>query len=354
MKPNQYIQVGRLTNSCLIGANAYRICSGEEEFDSAFLEEITDTVRQRKGHCYMRADTLLDKSELWMVPFAMGQRKLQNLQEVLEYVQQQMLGKAHFYFPFDLIEENAHTAYLIHPIDRTKTVPIRKFMPDAFAERWNMSVSLFRRVLELQQSGLTSNGISREQMRVCPETGEVNLWLNQTISFADGSDNTNAIARHIGFLSLPTEMEKICEAQGISICGTQRDVFSAAVTAFYLIMYTHPFVGSAFYPLLRDDYMTQYHYCPVYIMSGDPRNNLGNQIFGTAVQAQWNRTVPQLKQLFDDLFMAVSDPAKYWKPDADYWKPEKWLEALQLDAQENDNEASHSEYHFANEQYHLV
>lgn len=289
-----------------------------------------------------------------MVPFAAGERKLLRLQETMEYLQQQALGKKHFFFPFDLVEENSQTAYLIHPIERQRYVPIRKFMPNALAERWKLSESLFRRVQELKQLGLTSNGISREQMRVCLQTCEVQLWMNQTVSFVEGSEDPDNVLYHVGFLSIPAETEKRCRELGISINGTQRDVFSAAVAAFYMILYTHPFIGSGYYGLLRDDYLTNYQFFPIYVMTGDSQNNLGNQMFGREVEAQWKRTVPQLKALFDQLFMAVTNPEKYWKSDAPCWEPENWLEALRQDAAENDNESSHSDFHFINEQYHQV
>lgn len=354
MKPNRYIQVGRLTNSCLVGTNAYRICSDEAEFASANIEEVTDVIRQREGHNYMRVTATLDKTELWMVPFGIGKQKLLRLQDTMEHIYSQALGMDGFFFPFDLIEEKSQVAYLMRPIDRQTFIPIRKFMPDAYAERWQMSESLFQRVLELKKLGLTSNGFSREQLRVKKDTNQVYLWLNQTVSLVEGSEDPENILRHIGFLSIPEATEKACEKLGISISGTQRDIFSAAAAAFYLILYTHPFIGSGFYGLLREDYLVNYQHFPMYVMMGDSENNLGNQSFGRVVEAQWNRTVPQLKALFDQLFMAVTDPEKYWKADAPCWDPEKWLAALRLDAEANDNEASHSDFHFINEQYHQV
>lgn len=354
MRLNQYLQAGSFVNSCLIGANAYQVLSVEAEFRGSLVEEITDRIRQIPGHCYMRLTTSLDKSELWMIPFSMDQQKFSRFQNTMEFVQRYTLGKEHFFFPFDLVSENSQAAYVIRPINRQRYVPIRKSMPDSYAERWKLSESLFRRVLELKQMGLTSNGISREQLRVCTATNEVKLWLNETLSFVDGSEIPENVLHHKGFLSLPKYTEDCCKKAGIYINGTQRDVFSAAVAAFYLIMYTHPFVGSGFDGLLRDDYLTNYRYYPMYVMMGDSRNDLGNQMFGRVVTTQWKRTVPALKELFDQMFMSVTNPDKYWDSDAPYWDPECWLIALKQDALENDNEASHSDFHFVNEQYHQV
>ena len=341
-------------NSCLIGANVYCINSAEEEFHSAVVEEITDAIRQEKGRSYMRANTLLDESELWMVPFHIGKDKLRKLQQTMEYIFQQTLGLRGFHFPLDIVLEDGQTAYLMHPIDRQKTTPIRTFMPDAFAPRWKIAASLFQRVLKLKQLGLTSNGISREQLRVQKETGEVQLWLNETVAFVQGSEYPENTLRHKGFMALPIATEKACSKLGIGINGTQRDIFSAAVAAFYLILYTHPFIGSGFHGLLREDYLTNYQHFPMYVMLDDPQNNLGNQMFGRVVEGQWKRTVPQLRELFDGLFKAVTNPAEHWKQNAPYWEPQNWLNALALDAQANDNEASWSDFHFRNEQYHQV
>ncbi|MBR6825704.1 MAG: hypothetical protein IKM59_04065 [Oscillospiraceae bacterium] len=354
MKPNQYIQAGGLISSCLVGANAYGIHSTEQEFSASHLEEITDQIRQRPGHCYMRVMPCTEERELWMVPFAMGEEKFFQFRSVIEHVQREALGKEHFYFPFDLVQENGQTAYLIHPIARRRFEPIRKFLPDAYAERWKLAVSLFHRVMELKNMGLTSNGISREQMRVCTKTHEVKLWLNETLNFVEGSMKMEAILRHEGFFSLPTATEEHCTKLKIPINGTKRDVFSAAVTAFYLIMYTHPFVGSGFDGILREDYLNHYHHFPLYVMMGDSQNDLGNQMFGRVVQAQWKRTVPQLKDLFDRIFKSVTDPQSYWKGNDSCWDPKVWIEALEQDALENDNEDSHSEFRFVNEQYHLA
>ncbi len=354
MEPNQYIQVGTLINSCLLGANVYHVRSTAEDFSADLLEEISDPIRQLSGHSYMRACAGTKGDELWMVPFAITPWKLTRLQQAMEQIHRDCLGKEHFYFPFDVVEEDGMTAYLIHPIEQSRFRPIRTYMPDALAERWSIARSLFERVKELKRLGLTSNGISREQMRVCPRTNQVKLWLNETVSFIDGSQSPENILRHMGFFSIPEATENQCAQQGLYINGHQRDLFSAAVAAFYLILYTHPFVGSGFNGLLRDDYLTHYQCYPAYILSPGSGNDLGNQLFGRVVEAQWNRTVKPLRELFDSMFLAIQDPKTHWKNASACWDVDAWLAALDQDAQANDNEASHSDYHFVNERYHQV
>lgn len=351
MSANEYIHVGALTNSCLISANAYRVLSSELEFQQAWLEEITDNIRQRPGHRYMRACTERDKTELWMVPFVSNEQQLLNLQEAMEYVQCNVLGKPHFHFPFDVIEEDDYTAVVMRPLNRNATAPIRKYLPDAYAPRWTLSKSIFHRIQQLHTMGLTSNGISREQLRVTESTWEVDIWLNHTLRLTDAPDTG---MRHEGFGSLPVKTETTCRQCGKTITGVQRDIFSAAIWTFYLIMYNHPFLGSTFSPLSRDEYLPKYLHAPVYIMDPQGTNKLSNQLFDREVEKQWEATVPELKKLFDGIFMAATYPETHWNPTDPWWNDQAWLEAIEADAKVNDNPNSQSAYKFNNYLYHLA
>ena len=379
MSSNQYIPVGVLVNSCLIGANAYRVTSPEEEFQDTPLEEITDVIRQRPGHHYMRVCTSLDKTELWMVPFASTPERLLTLQDAMELVQGKYLGVPGFHFPFDLVEEETDdqsvpsyqdpeaeeqvvanntqhdcaisTAYILKPIDKSHTKPLRTFLPSAAAPRWELAKNIFKRIQLLHRMGLSSNGVSREQLRVDPNTWEVELWLNHTLRTlsAQGQD-----MYHQGFGMIPVKTARMCKGLKHPINCVQRDIFSCAVLAFYLIHYTHPFVGSKFAPLSRDDYLSMYSYAPAYIMDPQSDNHLGNQQFHREVQQQWEKTVPELKELFDGMFMSITYPDTKWRDRAPWWDTQKWLEALEADAKANDNDSSRSTYKFSNYLYRLA
>lgn len=379
MSANKYIPVGVLVNSCLIGANAYRVTSDEAEFSESPLEEITDVIRQRPGHHYMRVCTALDKTELWMVPFGSTPERLLTLQDAMELVQGKYLGTPGFHFPFDLVEEETDdlsvpsyvdpeaeeqviannathdyaisTAYVLKPFDRAATKPLRDYLPNAAAPRWEIAKNLFARVMQLHKMGLSSNGISREQVRVNPQTWEVELWLNHTLRTlsAQGPD-----MYHQGFGTIPVKTARMCKGLKHPINCVQRDIFSCAVLAFYLLHYTHPFVGSKFAPLSRDDYLSLFSYAPAYIMDPEGDNHLGNQQFDREVEHQWEKTVPELKELFNGLFMAVSHPDTKWRAQAPWWNIQKWLDALEADAKQNDNETSRSTYKFSNYLYRLA
>lgn len=354
MSTNTYPSIQYRINSCLVGANSYRALSSEEEFSKARLEELSDEIRQADGRCYLRCETPTQHRELWLVPFHMPQRKLRRLQEAVEQVMERHLGIANFHFPFDIAASDDCLGYITVPTDRDSSIPIRRFLPYSDAPRWQLAMSLFQRVKELHAMGLTSNGLSREQLRVDRETGEMQVWLNETVSLVEGSEKAENVSRHEGFCTVPVLTEQKCAERSLKLTGPMRDVYSAAVISFYLLMYTHPFVGSAYYRLLRDDYLMQYLYWPQYIMTPGSENNAGNQTLSLVVNHQWSKTTPRLRALFDGMFMDAEQPQEHWDPRADYWNPDCWLEALAADAEVNDNETSRTDFNFNDERYHQV
>lgn len=354
MSTNQYAAIDYRINSCLVSGNSYRVHSSADAFGGSALEEISDAERQSVGRCYMEASLNQSRDKLWMVPFHMNETRLYKLLDTIEYCMPRYYGNPGFVFPLDVVSQDAVRAYVLQPIKRQMTQPIRTFMPNVQGPRWQIALNLFRRVAQMRQMGITSNGISREQMRVVPDSNDVTIWFNETLSMLEGSENPEQVSRHMGFLAVPLTTEQNCRKLDLTLSGDMRDLFSAAVAAFYLLMHSHPFVGSAFYGLLHDDYLNYYHNWPRYILEPGTDNHVGNQMIGRAIMDQWDRTTPGLKALFDGIFLAVTHPDSMWDSNADYWDPDAWIEALELDAKENDNEKSRGEYHFENEMYHLV
>lgn len=354
MSTNQYVAVDYRINSCLVAGNSYRVISPEEEFEANILEEMTDSVRQSVGRCYMKAQLNRSGDELWMVPFHMNDEKLERFLDAVEYSMDRAVDRRAFVVPLDVVSDGESRAYVMRPLNRQASVPMRTFMPNVKSPRWAIALSLLRRVQQLHESGLTSNGLSREQMRVQLETGEVTIWLNETLSQLSDSGKPGYASRHFGFLSIPMATENVCEKEGITITGPMRDIYSAAVSAFYLIMHSHPFVGSEFYRLVHSDYLSSYQNWPRYILEPGTENNLGNQMLSRAIGDQWERTTGKLKELFNGIFLAVTHPDTYWDSKAEYWDVQTWIRALEEDAQHNDNDNSRGDYHFENEMYHLV
>ncbi len=354
MSTNQYAAIDYRINSCLVGSNSYQVLSTWDAFAISTVEELTDAERQTIGHCFMSARLNRSKDILWMVPFSMDDDKLYRLLDAVEHGMSRYLGSTEFIFPLDVVSEDTVRAYVMRPIDRQASLPIRMFMPNVQAQRWEIAKSLFQRVAQMRQMGITSNGISREQMRVVPEKNTVTIWLNETLSMLKDEEDPEKVTRHMGFLSIPTATEQACQKAGIAISGEKRDIFSAAVVAFYMIMHSHPFVGSEFYRLIRNDYLRTYQSWPRYILEPGTVNNPGNQMLSRAITGQWERTTAKLKDMFNSIFLGVTHPKDMWDSDADCWDPQIWIKALEIDAEKNDNDGSRGEYHFENEMYHLV
>lgn len=340
--------------SCLTATNVYQILSSREEFHLSPLEELTDPIRQADGRCYLRVQGPGRKHERWAVPMSLSVQRKMRLLDTVEYISESCMGLNYLRFPFDVVSDDTMSAYVIHPFDRSETVPLRTLLPDAMANRWKIAISLFTRIKELNAMGLTSNGFSREQVRVFPDTSEAVIWLNETVSLLEGSHLQSQVSRHEGFLSIPVQTEKKCGELGYPINGRIRDIYSAAIVAFYLIMYTHPFIGSSYYSLLRDDYLARYLYNPEYIMDPTTENTPGNQVLSAVVTQQWTKTVPELRKMFDSIFMAVSNPEQGWDIHAPCWDADRWIHALEMDAEVNDNPSSRTDFNFADERYHQV
>lgn len=87
--------------------------------------------------------------------------------------------------------------------------------------------------------------------------------------------------------------------------GRVRDIFSAAVIAFYLLFYTHPFIGEEYSHLMREQYLEYFQSRPVFLFDAGGHNGTGHHQFGAEITAQWWRAQPELRQLFSDFFAAL-------------------------------------------------
>jgi hypothetical protein len=353
MSKNRYLTVDYRINSCMAGGRSYQVTSGESDFDQALLEEIHNTIRQTPGKAYMEVQGHPMEKKLWMVPFRMGENQLDGLLDAMDMVMLQHLGTSGFCFPVDVVSGENGLAYLMRPMERDDTKPLRVFTPTTDPIRWKIAISLFQRVEQLKTMGLTSNGISREQIRCNGQTGEVTIWMNETMTLLEDSAR-DEVRGHMGFLSFPERTQSRCQELGIAVDGGMRDIFSAAVAAFYLLMYAHPFIGCEFFSRIRQEYLAFYQNQPLFVMEPGTTNHPGNQILSVLSKNQWEKTVPELKELFETLFLAVTNPGKYWVNLDGCWDAARWIAALEADEQKNNNADSVPAHDFSNEWYHLV
>lgn len=350
-------------NSGLIGANSYCVLSDGEEYAASFLEEDVDAIfRSGSEKHFVRLIGKKDKNEVWFVPFGGSSRNVERFAEIVDKVQSELLGMKGFIFPFDLISTRDYSVYkfgdlisgyVVFPYDRSKYYPIRKALMVSDAPRWALSLSLFRRLRELHSLGLALNGFSREQVRVEKGTNEVVLCLNEYTTMLD---QFNAKHRLNSFLAIPDATEAKVREAGKRLSGNTRDIFSAAVLSFYLLHYSHPFIGNAFGSVIRQQYLTFYQNKPTYLFDPEGNNTPNNLQYGVEIRRQWQRTVPELKKLYSELFLAVSHPERFsWDEGAAEWMSiDRWIACLEKDAAANDNELSLSHYPFESERLHQV
>lgn len=324
----------RLVNSCMVGSQWYRIADNGKDQEDHLIEEIFNKVRQTSLVPYeiLRAR---DGERLWMTRFQSSEPQLNQLLDTLEYIQSQCLGGKNIFFPVDIVADNDTFGCVYLPIDKKHSKPIRCFTPCEEGPRWQIVLHLFQTVQQLHDMGLTSNGLSRSQLRCDPVTGEIALWLNHTVS-ATGTQKSEILQDHSDcFLNVPDFTADVCSQKGFAVQGEQRDVFSAAVLTFYILLHTHPFIGSDYFSRLRGEYELHYQMEPKYIFEPNTSNCPGNMALDTMTLMQWNQTEPRLKKLFDQIFMAVTAPEQHWSTDLECWDLSEWMEALILDHERN-------------------
>lgn len=343
---------GRWLNSYMIGANSYQVLSLPEDWEHNLFEENIEAFR-RSGteHHYGIVRCRSGRSDLWLVPIRLENSKLLALSLLLSEVLSGKPLREGFWRPFDLIWDGDVQGLVMNPIPRERFMPIRSFLPDPQAPRWQMAEELFLRVEQLHEAGLTLNGFSREQVWVDAESHRIVLLLGETLSLLDRREP----AYRGGFSAVPEKLEYAFGKSAATLDGVTRDIFSAAVMAFYLLFYTHPFIGEAYGQLLRDQYSVAYQNDPAYLFDPAGKNGPGHMELGRQVTAQWERTRPSLRDMFDRFFLDVCHPERIGSEETEIWRhPAIWRDLIREDAKQNDNEQSRSSYDFQLEKMHQV
>lgn len=354
---------GERFNSCLIGANSYQMLSDKNIYETAFLEENVDK-NHRNGaeqrYAVIRSGGEPEHIREWLILFDLNAEDMERLAQNIEIIQAKYLCRQGFIWPFDLIWSKFDAAgggslkgYVVFPYDRARFYPIRQYLMDSSVPRWKLSLSLFKRIKELHGYDITLNGFSREQVRVERSTNEIWLCLNEYITKLPEKTSNHRLN---SFLGIPDAIEERAKASGKIFMGKIRDIYSAAVLSFYLLFYVHPFVGRAYIEMLPEQHITLYNRKPVYIFDPSPvytfgspeGNTLANLQFDHEIRQQWERAIPELKALFNGIFIGISHPEELDKnyEQYDWFNIDKWIECLEKDAAVNDNENSRSVFLF--------
>ena len=333
-----YPEAGRWVNSYLVGANAYKIMSTPEEAQQLLLDDSGDFLQTGTEHHYIQVRCRNENKPLWLVPFRVKQEELLRVSDVLEQIQMGRILREGFFWPFDLVRSDEMQGYVLHPFSMDAYPSVRRFLPSSDTPRWTIAVHLFRRIGQLHREGLTLNGFGRDQVRVEYGTNQVYLVPGETISRV----SQIGAAFRGDFLSVPQVVEQQLEKNGIVLDGRVRDIFSAAVIAFYLLFYTHPFIGEEYSHLMREQYLEYFQSRPVFLFDAGGHNGTGHHQFGAEITAQWWRAQPELRQLFSDFFAALC--AGQIDENAPWNDTENWVRCLLEDAAVNDNDKSRTSY----------
>lgn len=287
-----YPEAGRWVNSYLVGANAYKIMSTPEEAQQLLLDDSGDFLQTRTEHHYIQVRCRNENKPLWLVPFRVKREELLRVSDVLEQIQMGRILRESFFWPFDLVRSDEMQGYVLHPFSMDAYPSVRRFLPSSDTPRWTIAVHLFRRIGQLHREGLTLNGFGRDQVRVEYGTNQVYLVPGETISRV----SQIGAAFRGDFLSVPQVVEQQLEKNGIVLDGRVRDIFSAAVIAFYLLFYTHPFIGEEYSHLMREQYLEYFQSRPVFLFDAGGYNGTGHHQFGAEITAQWWRAQPELSR----------------------------------------------------------
>lgn len=287
-----YPEAGRWVNSYLVGANAYKIMSTPEEAQQLLLDDSGDFLQTGTEQHYIQVRCRNENKPLWLVPFRVKREELLRVSDVLEQIQMGRILREGFFWPFDLVRSDEMQGYVLHPFSMDAYPSVRRFLPSSDTPRWTIAVHLFRRIGQLHREGLTLNGFGRDQVRVEYGTNQVYLVPGETISRV----SQIGAAFRGDFLSVPQVVEQQLEKNGIVLDGRVRDIFSAAVIAFYLLFYTHPFIGEEYSHLMREQYLEYFQSRPVFLFDAGGHNGTGHHQFGAEITAQWWRAQPELSR----------------------------------------------------------
>ena len=315
----------------------YLASAAPEERRQMLLDDSGDLLQTGTEHHYIQVRCRNENKPLWLVPFRVKREELLRVSDVLEQIQMGRILREGFFWPFDLVRSDEMQGYVLHPFSMDAYPSVRRFLPSSDTPRWTIAVHLFRRIGQLHREGLTLNGFGRDQVRVEYGTNQVYLVPGETISRV----SQIGAAFRGDFLSVSQVVEQQLEKNGIVLDGRVRDIFSAAVIAFYLLFYTHPFIGEEYSHLMREQYLEYFQSRPVFLFDAGGHNGTGHHQFGAEITAQWWRAQPAL-------CAGQIDENAPWND------TENWIRCLLEDAAVNDNDKSRTSYELELEKFHLV
>lgn len=328
-------------SSDILGVNSYELIGGYDNGTSDMartrdMDPYNDLIEFRpvRGR--------RDVHELSIVYAAAGfGRKWKELLRVVEESQAEFLYNTRYMWPIDCVSGKGRYGYIVRKYSDTQYAGISNYFVKPLEERWKLSENLLAAVDKIHKSGFALNGITREQVRVDKSSGEVLIYPGFYLS---RTDTCRLDESRGGFFLMPVKIRKECSEDGV-FTARQHDVFSVVSMVFYLLFYTHPFIGGKFWPYPHDQYYSQYSNHPEFIFANGSSNCLQNLEFDNIIADQWERTHSALRGLFKDLYEEVCSSGRI-QSHLDVWNLSHWLEAVKNDAAINDNSRSRPDFPF--------
>ena len=325
-------------SSDILGSNYYKLIDG-------YAIETSEIARTRDLDPYNDVIEFKpvrgqgDARELSIVyaPFGIDSRWAE-LINLVEESQNEFLYDSGYMWPVDCVSAESRFGYIVRKYSDEQYDGIAEYFVKPLAERWKLSEKLLMCVAKIHESGFALNGITREQIRVDKKSGDILLFPGFYLS---RTETCRFDASRSGFFLIP----EIIRRENIGAFSAQKhDLYSVASIVFYLLFYTHPFIGGKFWPYPHDQYYSQYTNHPEFIFADGSGNCLQNLEFDNIITDQWEKTDKTLRALFKDLYEEVCSAGKRQAPYV--WNLSYWLEAVKADAAVNDNSGSRPDFPF--------
>ena len=328
-------------SSDILGANSYMLIGGYANGTSNMaktrdMDPYNDVIE------FMPVKGSRDFHELSIVYAPTGLfGRWEELLRIVEESQAEFLYDSGYMWPIDCVSGKGRYGYIVKRYSDTQYVGISEFFVKPMAERWKLSEALLSAVEKIHEGGFALNGITREQVKVDRSSGDILFYPGFYLS---RTDTRRFDESRGGFFLLPEKIRKINTEGGV-FTARQHDIFSVVSMVFYLLFYTHPFIGGKFWPYPHDQYYLQYSSFPEFIFAEGSSNCMQNLEFDNVISDQWERTHSALRGLFKDLYEEVCS-AGTKRSHIDVWDLSHWLEAVREDASINDNSRSRPDFPF--------
>ena len=335
--------------SLMSGLNIYQVKENKANLlKSDALDEFDYSDLGEKNYEFQLVNREKDKNSFSLLLQKISNRAAIRIRtQIEEKIYKYFLGNKNFVFPIDLVEVGDNNAIIFPTIDYNNYDSINSYLHQKSPD-WDIIKSLFQRIDFMQYFGFGIGGFSREQVLVNK--------ISKEVVFV-GLDRITSIHEKIeygygySFFDIPISIIENFKRNNLAISKVVLDIFSAACMAFYMIFYTHPFVGSYFWyngEIVRNDYFSRYMRKPEYIFDDEHSSTNDNLIkkfnafeLNKDISDRWEKIDAELKSLFDNLFLALLYPKSTGlQATEDFLIANTWIRAIDRASRLYEDEAN--------------